>query len=254
MLKYIGICLAAAGLLLFIYAEIAGRKKGIKKDKEELKMITGAGYASEHVAEKKERAPFERQAPQRKKKRKRDLNEESRSILELVEKERAEKNAEYSVPKQEPKPKKPKKRTDVLGENGSGRKYTDTLPSDIEKQKSKGTDILTDKDITPKKGTDVLRIGADTLPKKGTDVLQESARPKAGTDILKEPQPTRKKGTDILTDKSVEVTEKAQKKGTDILTEKRQGTDVLTGERTGTDVLREKPTKRGTDVLEARED
>lgn len=276
MLKYIGAALILAGISLFVLTIMSGRRKGIKNDAAELSMITGAGYASEHVAETKERRRIESTRPR--KRRNRELSEESRSILELVERARSGRNDGSAGQKEKETGIKdaaatrapdPRKGTDTLPQN-TGRAGTAVLEESITYtevlNRPSGTDVLTDEHTAGRrgtaflpddpsgkrgKGTAVLEEEPSPRRNKGTDVLPaaEAKRPRKGTDVLPSEAAVRpRKGTDVLPDTVLK-----QRKGTDVLppdpvTRSRRGTEALpaetaTGRRKGTDVL---PAEAGT--------
>lgn len=245
IIKYIGIVLACAGLILTALVFYLGRKNGIREKEAELQLIQSSGYASSHVAAKAEPSVYD-ETPVKVPPRKRSLSREAEEILKKVEEERcAEKEAdpETSFGKgvydnmdeiNDPQPKKTARGTDILF-NGSDQKKpkgTDVLPSD-----SKGTgserrpDILTDpQGRHAPKGTDILPENKASAGKRVTDIL-----PAAKKD---------RKGAAILPDK-----DQKDRRGTDVLLPNTGATDILQKRPKGTDHLAEKPGRRGTDIL-----
>lgn len=174
MLKLIGMAVIAAGLILLGLVIATGRREGIKKDMEELSLITSAGYADTHKESKKGVRLTEdslaakgsvKAAP-----KKRTLSKEAKDILALVEKEKAEER------KVTTKKRGSGSTAKVLGNKNPT--ATDVLVRPEDK-KDAGTDILERKNPD---GTDILeRKRTDS-----TDVLKrETTKASEKTDVLK---------------------------------------------------------------------
>jgi hypothetical protein len=279
LIKYIGIGLAALGLLLLIINLIKGKRSGIDDDRKELKMITEAGYGTQHVVAERKKAAFEGQTPIKKPKKRRALSKEAQDILDMVEKDKEEAARKAHEEKKRksknefpPKPKS--KGTDLLDKDRASEKGTEVLQ---ESRSKEGTDVL--KKGSTKKGTDILKkpkADTDALAikdapsKEGTDVLSRGDAPKeksrAGTDVLDRSPASAKKGTDVLTKPKKSGTavlekDRKMKRGTDVLNEppkQKAGTDILTGDSRTEDhgskgsVAVEPQKKTGTDVLEKK--
>lgn len=254
LIKYIGIAVAVLGLTSLALVIMSGRRNNIPGVKAELDMITGAGYATTHTAQRQTRSVLET-TPVKVPPRRRALSREAADILKKVEEERAaERNdLQQKSEKRMKQPARERKGTAVLGEN---------------KRPAKGTVVLEAADKKPAKGTDVLPQKSSRSDTSGTDILtppKREASPK-GTDILGDPKKKASVGADVLTlqDKTTRNAGKGtavlgaasnSEKGTAVLPQgkgERKGTDVLAPQRSGgTDVLPEprKAKKQGTAVL-----
>lgn len=263
LIKFIGIIIAVIGLILLILVIMSGRRSNISGIKAELDMITGAGYATTHTAQRQTRSVLET-TPVKVPPRRRALSREAADILKKVEEEReAERNSLQQKPERKmKKPVRERKGTAILPTGEEKAKGTAVLEEN--KRPSKGTAVLGAADNKPSKGTDVLpqkRSQIDTSRRDNMTPQKRASSPK-GTDILGTPKKKAPDRTDILT--SQDRTERDAKRGTAVLEAKpaaKTGTAVLQqGEREGmgtdvpetrrgggTEVLPEK--KQGTSVL-----
>lgn len=289
MLKYIGLIIAAAGVVLLMITLAKGKRNNIKEDAKELSLILSAGYVSEHKEAKRSESAIPYAPPVRIPQRKRSLSKEALDLLGTVEKEREAEQAEAVAAEKRGRRKgteivtisstgttegpsdlpdlsdidtgvlaeRARKATGILSE-GNNVKSTGVL------SKNKATGVLTEKEASRSdKATGVL------APDKATGILTDDApkRSKGGTGILTDDAPKRdKRGTDILTPEDSRVSK--GKKGTSVLTKsspsesRRKATGILTddtpsGRRNGTDILAGNEASgktKGTAVLIDEED
>lgn len=194
MLITTGWIIAGIGIILLAFTIISGKKKNIKGELEELKMITSSGFSDINNKERKskpknniyrEKTINENALPMRR----RAVSESARELLQEVksevEKESVEKNSSKHVISRI-LVEMDNDDTDILSPNEEYQGMPD-LPENIyKKEESTFTEVLADKNKTDVLGTELLKQGqGNEKDSDKTELLQNfGSQEEEATDIL----------------------------------------------------------------------
>lgn len=230
MLITAGWIITGIGIILLAFTIISGKKKNIKGELEELKMITSSGFSDINNKERKskpknniyrEKTINENALPMRR----RAVSESARELLQEVKSE-VEKESIEKTPSKHVISRILVERdnddTDILSPNEEyqGIKEMPDLPeNNYKKEENTFTEVLPDENRTDVLGTELLKQGSEKDSDK-TELLQNFDQQEEATDIL---------GTEVLDGFTEDSNQTEVLKTEPTEVENEGGTDILTG-------------------------